>query len=56
MEAAMRKEITRLNEIIGKGCVDGKAQASGKKVDEPKGPQYKKGRHPCWHFLASPYY
>jgi len=43
---AMRKEITRLNEIIGKGCIDGKAQASGKKVDEPKGPQYKKGRHP----------
>ena len=43
---AMRKEIARLNEIIGKGCMDGKAQASGKKVDEPKRPQYKNGRHP----------
>jgi hypothetical protein len=43
---AMRKEIAKLNEIIGQGCMDGKAQANGKKVDEPKGPQYKKGRHP----------
>ena len=40
---AMRKEIARLNEIIGKGCMDGKAQTSDKK-NEPKGPQYKKGR------------
>jgi hypothetical protein len=43
---AMRKEIARLNEIIGKGCMDGKAQTNAKKMDEPKGPQYKKGRHP----------
>ena len=43
---AMRKEIARLNEIIGKGCMDGKAQVSGKKVHEPKGPQYKKGDIP----------
>jgi hypothetical protein len=35
---AMGKEIARLNEIIGKGCMDGKAQVSGKKVDESKGP------------------
>ena len=42
---AMRKEIARLNEIIGKGCMDGKAQTSDKK-NEPKGPQYKKGRYP----------
>jgi hypothetical protein len=42
----MRKVIARLNEIIEKECMDGKAQASGKKVDEPKGSQYKKGRHP----------
>ena len=43
---AMRKEIVRLNEIIGKGCMDGKAQIDDKKKDEPKGPQYKKGRYP----------
>ena len=43
---AMRKEIARLNEIIGKGCMDGKGQVNDKKKDEPKGPQYKKGRHP----------
>ena len=43
---AMRKEIARLNEIIDKGCLNGKAQASDKKVDEPKGPQFKQGRHP----------
>jgi hypothetical protein len=43
---AMRKEIARLNEIIGKGCMGGKAHNSGKKVDEPKKPQYKNGRHP----------
>jgi len=35
---AMRKEIARLNEIIGKGCMDGKAQTNAKKMDEPKGP------------------
>jgi hypothetical protein len=43
---AMRKEIERLNEIIGKGCLSGKAQVSHKKVDEPKGPQFKQVRHP----------
>jgi hypothetical protein len=43
---AMRKEIGRLNEIIGKGCMDDKVQTNDKKKDEPKGPQYKKGRHP----------
>ena len=43
---AMRKKIARLNEIIGKGCMDGKAQINDKKKDEPNGPQYKKGRHP----------
>ena len=43
---AMRKEISRLNEIIGKGCMDGKVQTNDTKKDEPKGPQYKKGRHP----------
>jgi hypothetical protein len=29
----MRKEIARLNEIIGKGCLSGKAQASDKKAN-----------------------
>ena len=43
---AMRKEIARLNEIIRKGCMDGKVQTNDKKKDESKGPQYKKGRHP----------
>jgi hypothetical protein len=43
---AMRKEIARLNEIIGKGCLNGKAQASDKRVNEPKGPQFKQGRYP----------
>ena len=43
---AMRKEIARLNEIIGKGCMDGKGQVNDKKKDEPKGPQYKNRRHP----------
>jgi hypothetical protein len=42
---AMRKEIARLNGIIGKGCMDDKAQINDKK-DKPKEPQYKKGRHP----------
>ena len=40
---AMRKEIVRLNEIIAKGCMDEKAHHSGKKVEEPKRPQYKNG-------------
>jgi hypothetical protein len=43
---AMRKEIARLNEIIAKGCMDGKTQNGGKNVEEPKRPQYKNGRHP----------
>ena len=43
---AMRKEIARLNEIIGKGCMINKAQINGKKKEEQKGPQYKQGRHP----------
>ena len=43
---AMRKEIARLNEIIAKGCVDGKTQNGGKKVEEPKRPQYMNRRHP----------
>jgi hypothetical protein len=43
---AMRKEIARLNEIIGKSCLSGKAQVSDKKVNESKGPQFKQGRHP----------
>jgi hypothetical protein len=43
---AMRKEIARLNKIIAKGCMDGKIQNGGKKVEEPKRPQYKNGRHP----------
>ena len=33
---AMRKEIARLNEIIGKGCMIDKAQINGKK-EEQKG-------------------
>ena len=43
---AMRKEIARVNEIIGKGCLDGKAQASEMKTNDPKGPQFKQGIHP----------
>jgi hypothetical protein len=43
---AMIKEIARLNEIIDKDCLSGKAQVSDKKVNEPKGPQFKQGRHP----------
>ena len=42
---AMKKKIARLNEIIGKGCMD-KAQSNDKKKDESKGPQFKQGRHP----------
>jgi hypothetical protein len=36
---AMRKEIARLNKIIGKGCTNDKAQINDKKKDESKGPQ-----------------
>jgi len=43
---AMRKEIERLNEIISKSCLGGKAQVSDKKANDPKGPQFKQGRHP----------
>ena len=42
---AMRKEIARLNEIIGKGCLSGKAQVSDKKANNSKVPQFKQGRH-----------
>ena len=35
---AMRKEISRLNEIIGKGCLSGKAQVSDKKANDSKVP------------------
>ena len=35
---AMKKEITRLNEIIGKRCMVDKAQTNDKKKDEQKGP------------------
>jgi hypothetical protein len=31
---AIRKEIARLNEIIGKDCLSGKAQASDKKAND----------------------
>jgi hypothetical protein len=43
---AMRKEIERLNEVIGKSCLSGKAQVSHKKVDEPKRPQFMEVRNP----------
>ena len=43
---AMRKEIARLNEIIGKGCLSGKAQVSDNKANDSKVPQFKQGRHP----------
>ena len=42
---AMRKEIARLNEIIGKGWM-GETQSNDKKNDESKGPQFKQERHP----------
>ena len=38
---AMRKEITRLNEIIGKGRLSGKAQVSDKKANDSKVPKFK---------------
>ena len=37
---AMRKEIARLKEVIGKGWI-GKTQSNDKKNDESKGPQFK---------------
>ena len=37
---AMRKEIARLNEVIGKGWIS-VTQSNDKKVDESKGPQVK---------------
>jgi hypothetical protein len=43
---AMRKKIVRLNEIIGKGCLSGKAQVSDKKANDSRVPQFKQGRHP----------
>ena len=43
---AMRKEIARLNDIIAKGCMGGKTQGKSKKMNEPKEPQYRNGRHP----------
>jgi hypothetical protein len=43
---AMRKEIARFNRIIAKGCIYGKTQNGDKKVEEPKRPRYKNGRHP----------
>ena len=42
---AMRKEIARLNKIIGKGWMS-VTQFNDKKNDESKGPQFKQGRHP----------
>jgi hypothetical protein len=42
---AMRKEIARFNEIIGKGCLSGKAQVSDKKANDSRVPQFKQGRH-----------
>ena len=35
---AMKKEITRLNEIVDKGCMFDKDQINGKKKEEQKGP------------------
>ena len=43
---AMKKEIARINEIIGKGYLSGKAQVSDKKANDSKVPQFKQGRHP----------
>ena len=42
---AMKKEIARLNEVIGKGWIS-VTQSNDKKVDKSKGPQFKQGRHP----------
>ena len=43
---AMAKEIARLNKIIGKGCLRGKAQVSNKKANDSKVHLFKQGRHP----------
>jgi hypothetical protein len=42
---AMRKEIVRLNGILGTRCIKDVKTASGKE-DQPKRPLYKDGRHP----------
>jgi hypothetical protein len=42
---AMKKEIARLNAMLGKRCMEGKKVASDKD-DQPKKPQYKNERHP----------
>jgi hypothetical protein len=42
---AIKKEIARLNAMLGKRCMEGKKAASGKD-NQPKKPQYKNGRHP----------
>jgi hypothetical protein len=42
---AIKKEIARLNAMLGKRCMEGKKAASGKD-GQPKKPQYKNGRHP----------
>jgi hypothetical protein len=42
---AMKKEIARLNGMLGKRCLDSKKQDSGKE-NQPMKPQYKDGRHP----------
>ena len=42
---AMRKEIARLNKVIGKGWIS-VTQFNDKKVDESKEPPFKQGRHP----------
>jgi len=44
----MRKEIKRLNEIITKSCLGGKAQVSDKRENDLRGPQFKQGRHPSF--------
>jgi hypothetical protein len=43
---AMRKEIARLNEIIDKGYLSGKAQVSDKKAINSKVPQFRQERRP----------
>jgi hypothetical protein len=43
---AMRKEIARLNEIIAKGFLSGKAQVSHEEVDEAKRSKFKDGSRP----------
>jgi len=41
----MRKEISRLNAMIGEKCIKVNKAVSGKE-NQPKKPQYKDGRHP----------